>query len=372
MKPYPLIKRAHIILTVVTVIALLLITGCGGEEEMETEEKAKIVPVEVSEVTSDTLTRMIPLSGSIQPWKKIDIVPNVSGKLKSIVVEAGDFVEEGNLLAKLDTEPMQLQLKQAQAALSVAKASLHDAEVNVERMRKLREKNTISPQMLEKAELAYESAQANYNQAKSNLDLSRYNLKESIMRAPFSGYITSKNADEGDNINTMTPGQSVVTLMKIKRLKISGNVSYQEISAVKEGMPVIIKVDSHPDSTFKGEVFTVSPAADVMTRSFDIQVKFENQSLTLLPGMFARLWIISEKRVGVPAIPLDAVITEESENVVFVVNGERARKRIIKTGIREETTVEVVEGLSPGEKVIVTGKRNVIDGTRVTIEGRVK
>ncbi len=364
-------KKTNIFIIIAMIPALALIASCGGEEETKSGKGEKIVPVEVSTVTPDTMTRLIALSGTIEPWKKIDIVPNVSGKIESIVVEAGDFVKQGELLAKLDTEPLELRLKQAEAAVAAAEANLNDAEVNLERMKKLRDKKTVSPQALEKAQMAYQSAKASYQQATSNLDLARYNLKESIMRAPFSGYITSKNMDEGDNISPMTPGQSVVTLMEISRLKIAGTVSHRNFPAIREGMPVIIRVDTYPDSTFHGEVFTVSPAADVMTRSFHIQASAENPFLIMHPGMFARLWIVSEKKEGVLSIPMDALIMDEEKSTVFMVEGDRARKKIIKTGIRENTTVEVVEGLSPGDEVIVTGKSNLIDGTRIIIEGRV-
>ena len=352
----------------VTIVTCFL--GCSEDKGNSSTESNHVTPVKVIKAEKMTLKRTIALIGTVEPWREVDIVPNISGKVERIYADAGDIANKGDVLAELDTRSIKLQIEQAEAAVSVARSNLDDAELNYKRMKNLSDKGTISPQQYEKVELAYNAAQAQLKQAEANLKLAKYHLDVAVMNSPFAGVIARRNMNEGETINPMMPGsKGVVTLMDIARLKITTHVTEKDIKEIRTGLKVTVKVDAYPDTVFAGETHTVSPAANQTTRSFEVEVKIPNPGWLLKPGMFARLEIIVDEKKDVTVIPIDALIEQENEIFVFVVEDGIARKRTVTTGIREKDHIEILNGLSETEQVIIFGKDSIMDGSRVTIGG---
>jgi len=357
-------------------VIVLWAAGCGKDEE-KTEARTgggRDVPVEVTEVTIGDLKEVISLTGDVRPWREVNIVPDVPGKVAKIYVKEGDRVEKGQLLAKLDTRAAELQLQQAKAGLAVAQANFNSGSKDWERMQELHEKGTVSPQQYEKVQLAYEAAKAQLQQAKSALNLARHQLEVSAMRAPFSGVITGKNINEGEYINPamsgMGPGgSSVLTLMDLSKVKVRVNIPERDIGKIHVGQEAHITADSYPGRVFIGRVSRINPAADRMSRTFKVEITVPNEGLELRAGMYARVKIITAESKNVPVIPVDGVISQGGENYVYVVENGRAFKRPVQLGLREGSYVEVIDGLREGEKIITTGKEMVKDGVAVVVGG---
>ena len=363
-------KYISFLLSVLIVTTVTCFQGCSEDKGDSAAESDHVTPVKVIKAEKMTLRRTIALIGTVEPWREVDIVPNISGKVERIYADAGDIVNKGDVLAELDTRSIKLQIEQAEAAVSVTRSNLDDAELNYKRMKNLSDKGTISPQQYEKVELAYNAAQAQLKQAEANLKLAKYHLDVAVMNSPFAGVIARRNMNEGETINPMMPGsKGVVTLMDIARLKITTHVTEKDIKEIRTGLKVTVKVDAYPDTVFAGETHTVSPAANQTTRSFEVEVKIPNPGWLLKPGMFARLEIIVDEKKDVTVIPIDALIEQENEIFVFVVEDGIARKRTVTTGIREKDHIEILNGLSETEQVIIFGKDSIMDGSRVTIGG---
>jgi len=350
-------------------VIVLWAAGCGKDEEKTGARTGggRDVPVEVTEVTIGDLKEVISLTGDVRPWREVNIVPDVPGKVAKIYVKEGDRVEKGQLLAKLDTRAAELQLEQAKAGLAVAQANFNSASKDWERIQELHEKGTVSPQQYEKVQLAYEAAKAQLQQAKSALNLARHQLEVSAMRAPFSGVITGKNINEGEYINPamsgMGPGgSSVLTLMDLSKVKVRVNIPERDIGKIHVGQEAHITADPYPGRVFIGRVSSINPAADRMSRTFKVEITVPNGGLELRAGMYARVKIITAESKNVPVIPVDGVISQGGENYVYVVENGRAFKRPVQLGLREGSYVEVIDGLREGEKIITTGKEMVKDG----------
>jgi len=351
-------------------VFLLVNFSCKREVAENNNEEIKSIPVEVTEVSRANLRKVISLTGNIEPWKVVNVVPDIGGKIAKIYVKEGDRVKKGQLLAELDTEAARLQLAQAKAALEMAQASFKDAKRNMERMERLRQEKAVSEQQYEKMRLAYDVALAQLNQAQKALDLVQHQIKVSLMKAPFSGVITGKYINEGETINPMMPGgRGVITLMDISRVKCKVNITERNLKEVRVGQKVLLTVDSYPGHIFIGKVYVINHAADPLTRSFEVQVAVPNPDLQLKPGMFARIKIVVEERENVISIPVDAVLEEGSNYYVYVVENQKAIKRKVKLGLEERELIEVQDGLRVGEKIVVVGKEMLKDEAAVRLEG---
>ncbi|MBD3180169.1 MAG: efflux RND transporter periplasmic adaptor subunit [Candidatus Latescibacteria bacterium] len=348
-------------LLVAAVFSLQVSHPAAGEEDGP-------VPVRTFTVSRKDISDRVIFTGTIQPWQKTNIIPATGGKLDTIFVEQGDYVEAGTILAYLDMAPVRIRIKQAEAAVSVAESGLENARTNYYRILTLKKKGTISTREYEEARLALRSAEAQLQQAEANQEMADYNLGEAIIKAPFSGHITSRNAEPGDILSPAPGHPGVVTLMDISSVKIEGTVPAPEIKYVRKGIRAVVHVDIYPDTTFSGEVYSISPAASMQTRSFPLEVRIRNSGENLKPGFFATVELLAREKKSVPAVPIDAVLEADGTEYLYVVEKGTARRREVKTGIREGIFLEITEGLIGGEKVILAGNTMVEEGSRVTVE----
>lgn len=358
----------------ILILGFLGVNSCSKTGEKVRDNNSSPIPVKLTRVSLGDIRNSISLTGGVEPWRKVNILPDIPGKVKRIYVKEGDRVKKGQVLAELDTRAAKLQLQQAKAGLAVAQANFNSASKDWERMQELHQKGTISPQQYEKVQLAYEAARAQLQQAKAALDLARHQLEVSMMKAPFDGVITARNINEGEYINPAMAGMgpkglSVVTLMDLSRVKIKVSLCERDIGRVHIGQKAEVNVDSYPERTFLGRVSNINPAADPLTRSFAVEIAVPNPRMELRAGMFARVKIITAERRGVLLIPLDSVISEGGEDYVYVVRQGKAFKRPVKLGLRQEPWAEIIKGLKEGERVVIVGKEMLKDSVDVTVEG---
>ncbi|RKY69735.1 MAG: efflux RND transporter periplasmic adaptor subunit [Candidatus Latescibacterota bacterium] len=353
-----------------SLLSMGLFVGCGNEKEKREVESTAAVPVQVAQVVRGDIRTTISLTGSIQPWKEVNIVPDVPGKVARIYVKEGDRVEQGQVLAELDTRTARLQLEQAEAGLAVAQANFNSASKDWERMQDLHEKGTVSPQQVEKVQLGYEAAKAQLQQAKAGLKLARHQLEVSVMKAPFGGIITGKSMNEGEYINPamggMGPGGgSVVTLMDLSKVKIEVQVSERDVGKIHVGQDALITTDAYPGKTFYGNVSNVHPAANPMSRTFKVEIAVPNPDLNLKAGTDAKVKLSIEVHQDVLLVPEKSVVEQAGASFLFVADGDIARRREVKTGLRSEGMVEIIEGVREGETVIGEGNYGLKDGAKV-------
>lgn len=358
---------------VLVVLWLMGSVACQKGEKREADgdvQEGRVTRVKVASVRRSEVGHYLALTGTVEPVRRLEVVPQIPGMVHRIFVQEGDRVVPGHLLARLDTKATELQLNEAEAAVAVAEANVNSATKDWERIQALRDQQTISPQQFEKAQLAYEAGQAQLGQVQAALNLVRHRLEVSEMKAPFAGVITAKHLEEGDMINPGMPGaKGVVTLMDISKVKIRVHVPEVDMGKVAIGQPVETRVDAYPERTFVGTVTNMNWAADPVSRSFEVEVTLSNREMWLKSGMYARVRISTVRHVGVLVVPAKAVLSQGEEKVVFVVSGSKAQKRAIQVGIMGEDEVEVGQGVAEGESVIVEGNYGLADGATVEVTG---
>ncbi len=352
-------------------ISFCLVFSCQSPNQKEEvkEETFGATPVKVFKVTKQRISEKLNYTGTIEAIRKINITPDIAGKIAKIYVEEGDRVKEGQLLAELDTRAIRLQLEQAEASLAVAEANFKDAQRNMERMERLKGEKAVSDQQYEKIRLAFESAEAQRQQAKSAVNLARHQLDVSLMEAPFSGIIASKNAEVGDVINPMmgsfSPTSGVLTLMDFSQVKIEIDVSHTDIGRIQKGQSALLQVTALPDETYKGRVALVNLTADPLTKKFKVEVRVNNPGLVLRPNTFGEVTLEISTHEEALTIPQTAIL---EGRYVFLARENTAERRDITIGLQNTELVEVVSGLREGELVIVEGNYGLEDGTEIEIK----
>jgi len=364
-------KNAHRIVVVGIVGAALLAAAAACRRAEETAPGADTfgsAPVKVFKIRRDRISERLSYTGTLEAWRKIHITPEVGGKIARIHVEEGERVAEGRLLAELETESTRLQLQQAEAGLAVAEAGYTDALRNKERMDRLLAEKAVSEMQHEKAQLAFDAAAAQLEQARAALDLARYALDVSIMKAPFAGVIASKNAEVGDVINPMMSGygtaSGVLTLVDYSRIKVVAGISSLDIGRLRKGQAAALQVPSMPGREFAGQVTVVNLTADPQSKKFGVEAVFPNPDMVLRPGTFGTVIFEVQSHENALVIPQRAVL---SGSHVFIVEGGKAVRRKVALGIQNTTMIEVLDGLSEGDAVVVDGNYGLEEGAAVEV-----
>jgi len=355
----------------VILVLFLALLSCRSQKEEEEgkEEIFGLAPVKVIKVKKQKISEKLFYTGTIEAWQKINITPDIGGKITQIYVEEGDRVKKGQVLAELDTRAIRLQLKQAEAALAVAEANYKDAERNKERMDRLIKEKAVSEQQYEKIKLAFDAAEAQRQQAQAALNLTRHSLDVSIMEAPFDGVVASKNAEVGDVINPMmggfSPVSGVLTLMNFSRVKIAVDVSQKDIGRIKKGQAARLRVAAFADRIFNGQVAVINLTADPLTKKFKVEVRVDNPDLILRPNTFGEVILEISTHEDALVIPQKAILESK---FVFLAREDKAEKREVTLGLQNAELIEILNGIKEGNLVIVEGNYGLEDGAKIDIK----
>ena len=331
--------------------------------------------VYVHRIQRKTLERIEAITGSVKAFAEVNVVSKVTGRLERLrlpngkLLEEGDEVKKGDVIAIIEHSALEAAVQQARAAIDVARASYERAKVNLEdserekkRWESVYEKRATSEQQRDQAVFAYQRALADLALSKSQIEQAQaalfqtdVNLKEATIAAPTSGTISQKFVDEGNMVGLGTP---LVKISQIDTVKVVADVSERHLPFIVPGKtPVRIVSDALPNLEFTGTVFMVGVNLDARTRTGQIEVRIPNPERKLCPGMFARMNIVLERHKDVPAVPDAALIRRGEDIFAYVVNNSKVHSRRLVLGISEGDYYEVLEGLQPGDMVIVSGQR---------------
>jgi RND family efflux transporter MFP subunit len=185
------------------------------------------------------------------------------------------------------------------------------------------------------------------------------------MKAPFNGVIAAKYVEEGDMVNPLMGGPGVLTLVDFYRVKISIEVSHQDIVRIKKGQSIVLKVSAFPEEEFQGRVSIVNLAADPMTKKFSVEVLVDNPNLILRPNTFGEVTFEVETHENALAVPQKAILESA---FVFVAKGDIAEKRDVVLGLENSSVIEIISGVEEGELVIVEGNYGLEDGAKIEVK----
>jgi len=269
------------------------------------------------------------------------------------------------ILVKLKPTDYLLALNEAGANLSASKARLDAAEKTFNRYGKLLQRKVIVAESYEKAEAEYKSAKAAVSQMQAVVSISRQRLSKTEIKSPFEGFITFRMVELGQNVGIGEPVFSVAD-MKVMRVKI--HLNERDYIHLDRDDPVKVKIEAFPEVMFRGRVDRMGIKADPRTNTFDVEILMKNPDKTLKAGLTARVFITTEVVHNAVMIPQSSVLYRETRKEVFVIDEDKkAVPREVKLGQIEGSFIRILEGLAPGDNLIVSGSQYLKPGDKVTI-----
>ncbi len=311
-------------------------------------------PVEAAMVKQDVLVRSIVAVGSLLANEEVMLRPEFEGKVVKIHFKEGQKVKQNDLLVTLDDSIYRDELKQADARLKLSQA-------NTKRISSLRKKGLSNEQ---EADQAVSELGVN----KASRALARTRLAKMVIHAPFDGTVGLRNISEGDYLSR---GQDVVTLINSNPIKLEFRIPEVYLSEVSIGQTVDVRVDAFRGETFSGEVYAVAPEVDVSGRSFTVRAQIPNEDNRLVPGLFAQVELVLERKENALLIPEAALMPAGDKQYVYRIEDGKAVRAEVSLGLRQQNNVEVLSGLEAGAQIITAGQMKIMDGSKVQPIGAV-
>ena len=379
--------------------------------------KAVTLKVAVEEVERRTIIETVTANGRIQPEREVKLTPDVSGEIVQLTVKEGDRVERGQLLLRIRPDTYISQRDRSIAALNTAKARLVQveaqfiqAELSHRRSRQLYSEQTISQSDFEQAEATYAVAKADVDAAKfsvisaeASLKEAEENLMKTSIYAPMSGTISMLLVELGERVagTNLMSGTEMLRIADLSRMEARVEVNENDIVRVKLGDTATVEVDAYFGNKFKGVVTeiansakTIGVSADQVT-NFDVKIFILPESYQELagngrspfrPGMSTTVGILTETKKDVVAVPIQSVTTridttkvvsgadDQIRTLVFLTDGKYALAKDVETGIQDNSFIEIISGIEPGERVISAPfsaiSRRLSDSALVEIKNR--
>jgi RND family efflux transporter MFP subunit len=370
----------HGVLPIALLAASALTAACSGETSTAAQAPAEavaapLIDVAVARATVGTVQSALEISGTLAARTRVGVKPKLPGRLERVLVDIGDRVNEGQIVATIDRGEADAQVDAAVAAVAVAHAGLESAEAALanavtehERAKSLFEGGALPRQRLDAAQTAHRSAVAQRDLAKASLAQAeaaerraREVQRDTTLYAPVAGFIVERNYDAG-----AIPGdQPIVVVADIRQLKLEAGVSELEAGRLKTGLPALVSVQAKPGETFTGQLAAIAPEVDQKNRHFRIEVRVANPQGSLLAGMYATARVVVASAEQALTVPREAIVTRDGKRVVLKVDGEHVTPAPIVEGLTDGQLVQVVSGLNDGDQVVADARRQLPPDARV-------
>lgn len=349
------------VLLMMVILAVFSFASCKKEKKAEPERlvNVRVWPAEIKRVQPYLET-----TGTLKADEEVTVSSEVDGILKKLLVEQGTPVSKGTLLAEINETDYQLDWKRADAALKQNQASLANANAEYKRKEALFKEELITKQQFDDIVTKVALADAELDRAKATLAISREKLVRTKIYSPLLGAVKEKKVSVGDYVRNGTP---LLQLIKINPLKLSFTVNEKDVGGLKMGQEVSFTVDAFPHKQFKGRVSLLYPNVEERTRTLQAEAVVPNADHMLKPGYFARVQIYTQAARDTVVIPVTSLLYDAAVIRVFVVNGNKAQERIIKTGNKYGEYIEITEGIKEKERVVIVGQNSLSEGVKVNV-----
>jgi membrane fusion protein (multidrug efflux system) len=373
MTKQPSIRRfaIHLAMLPLLALAVLLASGCGGGQQPAAggtgpgpgmghgrgsggPPQMPEAPVSVEAVNRGDLASYYSANATLEPDKEAEVLARISGVVLQLKAEEGDFVRRGDLLLAIEEDEYRHRLTQAEVEAENQRSRFERAE-------KMFDQNLVSAE-------EFDSARRDLRTAEAALELSAYELSLARVTAPFTGRVTVRAVDLGENVSN---GTALFTLVDMRRLLARVQVPAREFRAISIDQPVVLTVDSSGDQ-LQGIIELVSPVIDATSGTIKVTVAITDFPPTTRPGDFAQVAIETDRHIDTLLVPRIAVVSEKGEQVVFVAEADKAVRRLVAVGFQNDSHAEILDGLAEGEMVVVQGQRSLKDGQPLKILERME
>ncbi len=390
-------------------VALFLSSGCGTTEAKipnKTEEAPNAISVSLVTAEERNLPNTLDVTGTLMPDAQTEMASEIEQRVVEILVERGQYVAAGQVVARLDSEDAKNQLHEAEATeaqirerlglvngqpfdplktpeVQQALAAMDRAEADYKRYDQLVDEGAVSRADHDLRRADYLSAKAQYETAinqmrqlyqsllaqKVRVAMGRKAVEDTIIRAPYDGLISEKCVNVG---RYMKKGDKVATLVRVDPLRIELTIPEGAVATVRKGQKVFFTVQSYPDRQFEGTIAYIGPAVRADSRALVVEAIVPNPKVALQPGLFATAHIELPAARPSVLVPTAAVRNDGGVLELFVAKGNRAEVRIVQAGREANGRLEILRGLAAGEPVVSPQVTAITDGAPITISREAK
>lgn len=305
-------------------------------------------PIETYTIIQKEVIHGVTSNGELRANRSVIIKSEIPGQIAYLNLSEGKKIEKGTLLVELSNIG-------AKANLNHAKAKQSHSKLRFERLKTLAQKGTASQS--EKDE-----AHANMKMDEASVLLAQSQLEKSRMLAPFSGTLGLRQVDMGDYIE---PGQALIELDDISNLLVDFRVPEKYLNQLRVGQSIEITLEALSGKVFIGEIYAIAPQIDSMTRTLQARAKLPNPEGLLRPGLFAKIKIVFERNKNAILVPEQALFMAQNKNYVYRIVNQKAHLTEVSTGVRENGSVEILNGLKPKDVIAKSGHMRLFDGAQV-------
>ncbi|MFT5788232.1 MAG: membrane fusion protein (multidrug efflux system) [Shewanella sp.] len=334
---------------ILPILLAALLSACGAEEEVKEEEKYA-VPVETTTVLQGDVSSFYSTTATLEAPEEAKVVTRVAGLIQSINVEEGDRVAKGQLLAVIDSKRQKFDLDRSQAEVEIIEQELN-------RLKKINNKQFFSADSMAKLEYNLQAAVA-------KRDLAALYVQESMIRSPIEGVVATRFVKSG---NMAKEFDELFYIVNQDELYGIVHLPEQQLQHLRLGQDAQIFANKHTQETTHATVLRISPIVDAQSGTFKVTLSVPNQKATLKAGMFTRVELRYDTHNDVITVPYNALVNQDNEFALYVIDGTNASRRTVTLGYREADTVEVVAGIEPGEQIVIRGHQNLKDQSLIEV-----
>jgi RND family efflux transporter MFP subunit len=345
-------------------IALVLV-ACGGKTEAARKRPPPLV------VVGKVQTRDVPVEVrapvDLRPLAQADVSAKTLGYLDAVLVDRGDAVKRGQLVALVRPSDLPDQLSTARGTLAQTQASVQLARANLDRAQKLAPSGVISQQDLQNATTALATAEATQQSAQSQVGGLATRLGETRIESPLDGLVSVRKLDPGALVGPTSGGSAILTVVRVDVLRVFIAIPEREISGIGIDKDAHVELDALPGKSLQGKVVRVAPALDPTTRTLDAEVQLKNDTGELRPGMYGIGAIVKEVHKNVPVVPASAVQISDRKHYVYVLLGDKVERREIQVGVDTGNDLEVLSGVTGNDEIVTAGIDGLSSGAEVRV-----
>lgn len=326
-----------------------VVTSCGSNNK-KTEEEKQIPIVKITDVTGESFTEFYRVLGAVKPYASAKLSSEEGGIITYLRKDKGDRVGRGEIVVRLLKDSDYAMYEQALAQYNLAKD-------NYERLQRLYIEGAATEQQFVNAKLQLDVAE-------KSVDVYEVRLRKSTVVSPINGIIDVKYMNRGE---MSSPGAPIVSIVDVSRVKVSAGIPESYVNDLSIGQTIDIIFSNSPDERRKGIISFISPTINAVTRTFEIEVVMPNPQGKLKPEMAAYIEITKTAVEDAVVLSQDLIVDNVEEQFVYVLEGDVAKKKIIKVGGRSGNKVIITDGLNIGDKLIYEGFQSLTDGDKVQV-----
>ncbi len=355
------------VLLALVLAASASLSGCSEETEVLGRSEAS-PPVMVARVVVRDVVDRITATGQLVAKAEATIAAQIPGQVTGIAVEEGDAVQADQVLLEIDPQRRELEMASAEAQLAEASAQVVETWRAMDRIQRLNKRDAASRARLDEAQTALKLAHSRKTASEARLGLALRAVEDASVRTPFAGFVARRTVSVGEYLSVGLPLFEIVTLDPIQA---EFSVAEVDSGLVRPGQAVEVSLAPFPEERFAAVVTVVSPTIDSVTRTLRVKAELSNAEGRLRPGLFAHVELGVSERSDVIMVPEEALLQRAGGAELYrIVDVDRVQRVSVEMGVFADGWVEVRGGLVEGDRVVVRGQRNLVDGGAVSIRSR--